>query len=991
MRALERYLGRLIVTIAMLLGTHSGAAAAQSNLVRPSLDWMTVRTKYFEIHYPAAMSAWTMELASRVDAVRDAVVGLVGYAPPRRVTIIVEDPLNQSNGFANTPLDGPFIVLWPTPPDPSGMLGANRSWPELLAVHEFAHIAHLVRPTRNPRERRFWQILPIRLGPISRRTPRWAVEGYATYVEGRLTGSGRPHSAARAAYLRQWALEGRLPTYAQLSGNLEFAGGAMAYLAGSAFLEWLVTQRGESSLVAVWRRLSARQPRTFAQAFAGVYGGPPDELYGRFTVELTRRSIAVRDTLAVAGLDTGTLVQRRRWATGDPAVSYDGRLMAVSLPNRTTPGALVVWRTEERVDSARERRARERLLQLDPQDVPAVPVEPRPKVPLATLRPLGGRGFHSPRFFADSSRLLVAHDDPLGDAGYRTDLYEWNYRAGRLRRITRGGGVQDADLLPDGRTAVAARCENGLCDLVGVDLATGVITIRRKGTPSTPIHHPRVSPDGRFVVANVQERGRWRLALIPLDAAADDHRMEFVDPDDGANRYHASFLPGGRALVCVSEVGGVPNLELIELDGAPNGSRPAPRTRLLTSTTSAVFAPAPNPADGSMFFLSLHSRGLDIRRTRSVLLDTSRVTSRPIVLSPSLAPAVPVPAAPADTFVRFAPERPRSYGLGPRRHRVLPGGNYSSEGAMASLSLIGADPVGRLGYVLTGGIGEPSAWRGAALTASWRGSRSFLPGVMTIDGTLFHAEQRPSAQRTFGDFVPPAARALDAIHTGGTLGASVGRDFGQARLSARLGASLAQLDRPDADAALRGLAFADVRAAMRLRRDAYRADLALAGHASRGSTDDVGWSRALGTVVAEVITPFGGGRVDASLGGSGGDGGTFEQFAVGGWPSPFVDQPVLSQRIAMPALPAGFAVGRRVATVRGSTALGPLRPYYWVGSTADGLDDWARVAGVDFETSTNPLPMLVLPGMTVRAGAAYSWDEPFRHRVGVYLGITYRP
>jgi len=93
----------------------------------------------------------------------------------------------------------------------------------------------------------------------------------------------------------------------------------------------------------------------------------------------------------------------------------------------------------------------------------------------------------------------------------------------------------------------------------------------------------------------------------------------------------------------------------------------------------------------------------------------------------------------------------------------------------------------------------------------------------------------------------------------------------------------------------------------------------------------------------------------------------------------------------MPALPAGFAVGRRVATVRGSTALGPLRPYYWVGSTADGLDDWARVAGVDFETSTNPLPMLVLPGMTVRAGAAYSWDEPFRHRVGVYLGITYRP
>jgi len=983
-------LHRLILSSLVLLAVGPGVATAQSSLVRPALDWMTVRTRYFEIHYPAPMEAWTMELASRIDAVRETVSRFVGYAPPRRVTVIVEDPLNQSNGFANSPLDAPFIVLWPTPPDPSGMLGATRNWPELLAVHEFAHIAHLVRPTRNPRERRFWQVLPIRLGPISRRTPRWAVEGYATYVEGRLTSSGRPHSASRAAYLRQWALEGRLPTYAELSGTSEYAGPAMAYLAGSAFLEWLVTQRGESSLVAVWRRLSARQPRTFAQAFAGVYGGPPDELYGRFAVDLTRRAIAVRDTLAAAGLDTGMLVQRRRWATGEPAVSHDGRLMAVALPNRTTPGPLVVWRTEERVDSARERRAREQLLKLDPEDVPAVPGEPRPKVAVATLRPVRGRGFHSPRFFADSSRLLVAHEDPLGDGAYRTDLYEWNYRAGKLRRITWGAGVQDADPLPDGRTAVAARCQNGSCDLVVVNLTTGTVTVRRRGTPTKPIQHPRVAPDGRFAVANVQERGRWRLALLPLDGVADDHSMEFVDPDDGANRYHAAFLPGGRALVCVSDAGGVPNVELIELDDASNGSRQAARARMLTRVTSAVFAPAPNPADGSVFFLALHSRGLDIRRMRLTPTSVRPPAARPIALSPTLAPAVPVPATPVDTFARSATEAPRAYGVGPRRHRVLPGGNYSSEGAMLSLALIGADPVGRLGYVLTAGIGEPSAWRGASLAASWRGSRSFLPGVMSVGGTLFLAEQRPSAQRTLGDPVPGSVSALDATHSGGTLGASLGRDFGQSRLTARLGGSLSRLDRPEDGAALRGLAFGEVRGAMRVRRDGYRADLALGAHASRGTTDDAGWSRALGTLSTDVMTPFGGGRLDASLGGS--DGGeTFEQFAVGGWASPFVDQPVLSQRIAMPALPAGFAVGRRVATVRASTALGPLRPYYWMASTDDGFDDWARVAGVDVDMANDPFAMLALPAMTVRAGAAYSWDEPFRHRVGFYLGIDYRP
>ena len=87
-----------------------------------------------------------------------------------------------------------------------------------------------------------------------------------------LTGSGRPYSVIRAAILRQWALEGRLPSYGQLDATGGFYGGAMAYLAGSAYLEWLAAQRGgDSSLVNLWRRMSARQDRTFPAAFSGVF------------------------------------------------------------------------------------------------------------------------------------------------------------------------------------------------------------------------------------------------------------------------------------------------------------------------------------------------------------------------------------------------------------------------------------------------------------------------------------------------------------------------------------------------------------------------------------------------------------------------------------------------------------------------------------------------------------------------------------------------
>ena len=177
---------------------------------------------------------------------------------------------------------------------------------------------------------------------------------------------------------------------------------------------------------------------------------------------------------------------------------------------------------------------------------------------------------------------------------------------------------------------------------------------------------------------------------------------------------------------------------------------------------------------------------------------------------------------------------------------------------------------------------------------------------------------------------------------------------------------------------------------MRLRRGDYHADVALNVHGSRGATDGLRWARAIGTLSTDIETPFGGGRVDATLGGTS-DAGLFEQFAIGGWPSPFVDASVLSQRIAMPALPAGFAIGRRVATARAAVALGPVRPFYWMGSTTDDFDRWSRVAGVDADVTADAFPAFALPAITVRAGVAYSWDEPFRHRVGAYIGVTYRP
>jgi hypothetical protein len=218
------------------------------------------------------------------------------------------------------------------------------------------------------------------------------------------------------------------------------------------------------------------------------------------------------------------------------------------------------------------------------------------------------------------------------------------------------------------------------------------------------------------------------------------------------------------------------------------------------------------------------------------------------------------------------------------------------------------------------------------------------------------------------------------------------RDYGFARLQVRVGGSLGDLDRSDgAGDASRGLVFGEARGSARVRHGDYRVDFLGVVHASRGSNGGLAFTRGIGTLTADVATPVGGARIDATLAGSDAGGGPYERFALGGWPSPLVDAPVLSQRIPMPALPTGFAIGTHATVVRASTALGPVRPFYWVATTRENLTGWKRVAGIDADYSFAAFPAFAVPAIGLKAGAAYSWDAPYEHRVGVYLGVTYKP
>ena len=962
-----RLLSRPFLVFACLLG--AARAAYAQDPMRPWLDWRTIATRNYRFHYPRELEAWTRASAARVESIDSAIVSIVGFAPPRPVHVVVDDPYSVANGYALPFLDAPVSVWWVTPPDPRNDVGNFRTWGEMLATHELTHIAHLTRPSRNPFQRQLWASLPANLGPIARKAPRWVYEGYATYVEGRISGTGRPHNVWRPAVLRQWAIEGRLPTYGQLSSWGDYNGGAFAYLGGSALFEWLARRDGDSTIVQLWRRMTARTVRSFNASFAGLYGDSPAALYGRMSAEITRDAMAARSELERAGLVQGALVQHLFWGTGDPAVSPNGERIAISVGEIDRPSSVVIWNSAPEQEDTATIRKRIEAQKRDPQDVPDRRFYPVRKKALKTLRASQGRSFGQPRWLADNRRVLVTRWALRGDGTLRPDLYVWDPDSDVVHRVTHGAGIVDADPSPRSATALATRCRAGQCDVVSVDLTRRRLATVLAGDTSRSYYRPRYSRDGRRFAVSVAENGRWRV----LVGDADGHNVAYADPDDDANRYDATWTATGDTLIVVSERGGIPNLESISLETG--------RTRTLTRVTGAAVAPEVNRADGSVWFLSMHSRGFDLRRlppngARADSVVTISTEQFGFAGAGHAQPRVP-PAGPVAA--------PKAYGPGPRDQRWVPGFFYSADGGGAFVSVFTGDIVGRLNATVTAAGGEDGTVRGASLRATWRYPRPAL------EGGLHAFMHQPSLAHRY---VQPLSDSLDAGVLQSIVAASLARQGEGWYTRARIGIAAGTIDPTLGPTHVRRLEFAELAVHLRQLTGASGLTERMRVHATQGRTRAdyvrIVTSAEVHTVGRDAL-PL---ELGATIGKISGRPHPFDNFTVGGAMSPVGDSSLFSQRYAFPIFPTAIATGRALFAWRAALPMSSWTLFYSGASTADDVDKirkWNRAIGAEMRYSLPPVPAAFSPRIESRGGIGYTLDDPFRHRIRVYLEMRVDP
>ena len=411
--------------------------------------------------------------------------------------------------------------------------------------------------------------------------------------------------------------------------------------------------------------------------------------------------------------------------------------------------------------------------------------------------------------------------------------------------------------------------------------------------------------------------------------------------------------------------------------------------RRITSVTGATLGPAANPADSSIWFLSLYSRGYDLRRIRPGAVGSLS----PLALSPALTPAAPVPSVSVPSFAEQPVSAPHRFAFAPRLVRWIPQPEASADGVSGAIALSSSDILGRSTFLLNGQWGEPALWRGGDVQLAWRGSR---PGARL---RLFDAVERPSESRSpvplgalFDSRMAGALFSIDGASSYDTWAARyrVGGSVARARLEA-----VNRLTGTAPDPTTRAIGFAGANATWVQRSDAASLSESLAGHFAGGRAFDSTFQRA---IVSAAIAAGGAGALplalSASYGATNAAAPFYERLALGGAPPALLDPNLLDQRLSMPALPTAVSVDSRAFTYRITLNTDPLALYYWGGSTAaegERFAVWHRVVGAEWASRVAAIPLAGTPAARGVLGIGESLDAPLRHRVRAYVSLVLDP
>ncbi|MEY4529517.1 MAG: hypothetical protein RLZZ156_238 [Deinococcota bacterium] len=296
-------------------------ASAQAQLLTgkgAELPLQIVKTPHFEVLHPPRLETFARRVAAAAEKIRSTVLETIGN-DPERTFILVNDETDEFNGFA-VPGPHPFIRVFATFPRPTDIGAQWEDAMHTLVTHEFTHVAHL--STRDDLRNSLRSIFGAVPGVLEARVPpAWFVEGYAVYLETKLTSGGRAQDSGIRTLRAQMARAGVFPSLsdAGIGVNENYPFGNTRYAFGAGFVAFLAERFGEAMIRQVIRLYNQRL--TFAEAWQEVTQISLSDLWADWAVLETSRATREQKDLQNTGLEAG---QPLHLGSGTPAWKADG-------------------------------------------------------------------------------------------------------------------------------------------------------------------------------------------------------------------------------------------------------------------------------------------------------------------------------------------------------------------------------------------------------------------------------------------------------------------------------------------------------------------------------------------------------------------------------------------------------------------------------------------------------------------------------------------
>jgi Tol biopolymer transport system component len=586
----------------MLFGS---ARAQQEAYFHPELDWKTIETEHFLVHYHNGAERTGKEVASIAEEIYKPITDLYQHKPDQKVSFIIRDYDDYSNGAAY--FYDNRIVLWA--PSLDYELRGTHPWLRNVVSHEFTHIIQI--QTAMKLNRKIPGIYLQWLGYEAERrpdvlygypnvlvsyplsafvVPSWFAEGVAQYNSPKLQYD--TWDSHRDMILRMYMLDGRPLSWEEMAifGKTSL-GNESSYNAGFSIVGYVAQKYGVDKLRLISEKLSSTFRITIDGAIEGALGITGKQLYGDWKQDKTQEYVDMARTIRL-GEREGEVIEKEGFGNFYPAFSPDGSTIAyVSNKGQDYFGLSSVYAYDLKTKQTNK-------------------VVDRVRSSLS-FSPDGKSLYYS----------KLTYDNPHWSRVY--DIYRYDLKEEKETRITKGLRAQNAKLSQDGTKFVFAYGSDGTLNVGSCDVDGRNVRQLTNFSNGDQVYTPEWSPDGKQIAFGYSIAQNQKIATIEADGS----QLKFY-PSDNDER-NPSFSRDGKTMYYAADAKGIFNVYAMDL---VSGSR-----RKVTNVMGGAFLPAVN-AEGLVTFASYTSSGYKI----AVLKDTLS-TTRPMIsggsVEASLAPS----------------------------------------------------------------------------------------------------------------------------------------------------------------------------------------------------------------------------------------------------------------------------------------------------------------------------------------------------------------